>query len=73
MRDGSAPELIIVPAPHEEETAAIVAALERFMRETAPAPGAPATTAADPWRTAALQEGLSRADLHDLPDPWINT
>jgi len=60
-------------SPSLEETAAIVAALERFMRATAPAAGAPATTAADPWRQAAVQEGLDRAKRHDLPDPWINT
>ena len=56
-----------------EEAAAIVAALERFMRETAPAVTLPAMTAADPWRRAAIQEGLDRAERHDLPDPWINT
>jgi hypothetical protein len=60
-------------SPSFEEAAAIVAALERFMRATAPALGAPATTAADPWRQAAVQEGLDSAKRHDLPDPWINT
>jgi len=63
----------IAATPNEEEAAAIVAALERFMRETAPVPGVPATTAVDPWRQAAVQEGLNRAKRHDLPDPWINT
>jgi hypothetical protein len=56
-----------------EEAAAIVAALERFMRETAPAVTAPAMTAADLWQRSAVQEGLRRAERHDLPDPWINT
>jgi hypothetical protein len=62
-----------MPGPMPEEAAAIVAALERFMRETAPAAGTPAMTAADPWRQAAVQEGLDRAKRHDLRDPWINT
>jgi hypothetical protein len=59
-------------APSFEEAAAIVAALERFMRETAPVASA-ARALADPWRRAAVEEGLARAERHDLPDPWINT
>ena len=43
------------------EAAAIVAALERFMRETAPAP-APATAPSDPWIRAAILEGVGRED-----------
>jgi len=41
-----------------QEAAAIVAALERFMRDTAPslAPQAPPP---DPWRRAALLEGAN--------------
>jgi hypothetical protein len=42
-----------------EEAAAIVAALERFMRDTAPPPAPPAP-ASHPWRRAALLEGVSR-------------
>lgn len=61
-----------IRASHEE-AAAIVAALERFMRDTAPAVTAAAVTVADPWQRAAVQEGLGRAERHDLPDPWINT
>jgi hypothetical protein len=57
----------------DEEAAAIVAALERFMRATAPAVTVPAVTATDLWQRAAVQEGLRRAERHDLPDPWINT
>jgi hypothetical protein len=41
-------------SPHE--AAAIMAALERFMRDTAPPP-ALATPPPDPWRRAALLEG----------------
>ena len=67
------PELqLIAPSASPEEAAAVVAALERFMRETAPAP-APATAELDGWRRAALIEGVSRDPEGDLPNPWINT
>ncbi len=55
-----------------EEAAAIVAALERFMRATAPAAGGPAPTT-DPWREAALLEGVSRGLCGCVSHPWINT
>jgi len=42
-----------------EEAAAIVAALERFMRDTASTP-APQASPPDPWRRAALREGVER-------------
>ena len=50
---------LISPSASPEEGAAIVAALERFMRETSPtlAPSAPGE---DPWREAAILEGVSR-------------
>jgi hypothetical protein len=60
-----------------EEAAAIVAALERFMRATAPPRAEPAGDAPDGWRRAALLEGISRASDEDVawmsPSPWINT
>jgi hypothetical protein len=46
-----------------EEAAAIVAALERFMRATAPPPQDGAAGELDGWHRAALLEGVSR-------DPW---
>jgi hypothetical protein len=55
-----------------EEAAAIVAALERFMRATAPPPSQPAS-APDGWQRAAIQEGVERGPHVNLPDPWINT
>jgi hypothetical protein len=55
-----------------EEAAAIVAAIERFMRATAPPPRQPAR-ARDGWREAAILEGVAREPHRDLPDPWINT
>jgi len=58
-----------------QEAAAIVAALERFMRATAPLPpSATASQDANGWRRAALLEGTSREPTSsDLPSPWINT
>ncbi len=63
---------LIAPSASPEEAAAVVAALERFMRATAPAP-APPSAELDGWRRAALIEGVSRESETDLPDPWINT
>jgi hypothetical protein len=55
-----------------EETAAIVAALEQFMRATAPGPRSSAD-GPDGWRRAAILEGVEREWQGDMPDPWINT
>lgn len=58
---------IVAPTASPEEAAAVVAALERFMRETAPPPARrePKPSA---WRRAALVEGVSRAP--EEPTPW---
>jgi hypothetical protein len=53
----------IPPAATPEEAAAIVAALERFMRATAPPPHDGGAAELDGWHRAALLEGVSR-------DPW---
>ncbi|MFL5831300.1 MAG: hypothetical protein ACJ76X_15405 [Solirubrobacteraceae bacterium] len=58
---------IVAPDASPEEAAAVVAALERFMRDTAPTP-APPPPRRDPWQLAALHEGVSRAP--ELPLPW---
>jgi hypothetical protein len=50
---------LIAPDATPEEAAAVVAALERFMRETAPPP-MPATDRPNPWQEAALHEGVLR-------------
>jgi hypothetical protein len=42
-----------------EEAAAVIAAVERFLRDTAPPP-APVETPPSPWVTAALREGVDR-------------
>jgi len=55
-----------------EETAAVVAALERFMRATAPF-AAPRSQRPDPWRATAVLEGVEREALGDLGDPWLRS
>ena len=50
---------IVAPSASPEEAAAVVAALERFLRETAPVPAEP-VPAPEPWRRAALLEGVTR-------------
>jgi hypothetical protein len=63
---------LIAPSASPEEAAAIVAALERFMRSTAPPP-APAAEGPGAWQRAAILEGVERESNGDLFDPWINT
>lgn len=54
---------LITPAPSQEEAAAIAAAIERFVADTAP-PAEAAGPAESAWRRAALREGVSaRAEL----------
>ena len=43
-----------------------MAALERFMRQTAPAPQ-PTATRRNPWQQAGLQEGVARRPADSLP------
>jgi hypothetical protein len=63
---------LLAPAASPEEAAAIVAALERFMRATAPAP-APVPGEPDKWRRAAVLEAVEGWESGDPGDPWINT
>jgi hypothetical protein len=66
---------LIAPSASPDEAAAIVAALERFMRETAP-PLAPRAEDLDPWLRMAMLEGVSRVAEgieDDASSPWINT
>jgi hypothetical protein len=48
-----------------EEAAAIAAAIEQFLRDTAPAP---AEETLNPWLRAALYEGVGYEA--DTPQPW---
>jgi hypothetical protein len=50
-----------------EEAAAVAAAIEQFLRDTAPPP-APAAPARNPWQRAALLEATGREP--DGPSPW---
>jgi hypothetical protein len=50
-----------------EEAAAIAAAIEQFLRDTAPAP-TPAEDAVNPWLRAALYEGVGYPA--NTPEPW---
>jgi hypothetical protein len=57
---------IIAPNVSPDEAAAVVAAVERFMRERAPVRAAtPARR--NPWQTAALREGVARRPVEALP------
>ncbi|HEY2633027.1 MAG TPA: hypothetical protein VGI26_11695 [Solirubrobacteraceae bacterium] len=63
---------LIAPSASPTEAAAIVAALERFMRDTAPHIS-PAGEGIDPWSRAAMLEGVAREGQGEEPHPWINT
>jgi hypothetical protein len=56
-----------------EEAAAIAAAIEQFLRDTAPPP-AQAEAAVSPWLRAALYEGVGRDPAGVSPwgdaEPW---
>lgn len=58
---------LVATSASPEEAAAVVAAVERFLRETAPPPAPPAP-ARDPWQRTALLEGVDREAAG--PGPW---
>ena len=58
---------IVAPDASPEEAAAVVAALERFMRDAAP-PVVRREPARSAWAQAALREGVSRQP--GLASPW---
>jgi hypothetical protein len=58
---------IVAPSASPEEAAAVVAAVERFMRDFAPVV-VEAAPPANPWQRAALLEGTGREP--DGPSPW---
>jgi hypothetical protein len=53
---------MVTPAASPEEAAAVAAAIEQFLAETAPAPIAE-TRRMSPWQWAGLQEGVRRSEL----------
>jgi hypothetical protein len=64
---------IVAPGASPEEAAAVVAAIERFMRETAPPPAA-AEVAPNPWiraaRLAATQRDVAGRTPWGDGFPW---
>jgi hypothetical protein len=58
---------IVAPAASPEEAAAVVAAVERFMRDTAPTP-APAAPRLSGWLEAARLEAVDRDPGHEA---WL--
>jgi hypothetical protein len=64
---------LIAPSASPEEAAAVVAALERFIRATAPAPATEAPRGPEPWQRAAILEGVEREGQNELRDPWIES
>lgn len=57
---------IVAPNVSPDEAAAVIAAVERFMRETAPVrAGTPERR--NPWQAASLREGVERQPLAPLP------
>ncbi len=60
---------IVAPDASPEEAAAVVAALERFMRETAPTPAPEPPPRLTAWQRAALHEGVTREPADPLP--WL--
>jgi hypothetical protein len=63
---------LYAPSASREEAAAIVAAIERFMRATTLPTAAPAEHP-DGWRRAAILEAADREPQGDIRNPWINT
>jgi hypothetical protein len=58
---------IVAPSASPEEAAAVVAALERFMRDTAPTP-APVPERPSPWVEAPRLVAVERGPRHE---PWL--
>jgi hypothetical protein len=58
---------IVAPSASPEEAAAVVAALERFMRDTAPTPAAEPERLGG-WIEAARLEAVEREPRHE---PWL--
>jgi len=59
---------LVAPSATPEEAAAVAAAIERFLRDTAPPPAPPGAPRASPWQRAALLENTGREA--DAPSPW---
>lgn len=60
---------LVAPTATAEEAAAIAAALERFLHDTAPVPSAAQRPCRSPWERAALSEGVGLC----APAAWGDT
>jgi hypothetical protein len=58
---------LLTPAPSPQEAAAVTAAIEQFLAETAPAPVAE-RAGINPWQRAALREGVGAKEA--AVSPW---
>jgi hypothetical protein len=58
---------IVAPGASPEEAAAVVAALERFMRDTAPTPAPPPPPGPAGWARAAMLEAAGYTDAGHVP------
>ena len=67
------PRIEVRQSASPEEAAAIAAAIEQFMRDTAPPPAATGPSIS-PWLRAGLFESAKRASTEPTPwgdpDPW---
>ena len=59
---------LMTPASSPEEAAAVTAAIEQFLADTAPAPD-PGTNRMSAWQWAGLREGVRRGELLAPPPP----
>ena len=71
MRQPVSERYAIAPSASPEEAAAIVAALEWFVRATA-MPLRSAPEGPDGWQRAARLEGVERWPLQDAREPWMD-
>jgi hypothetical protein len=71
-RVGGAPLALIPADASPQEAAAIVAAIEQFVRDSA-APAPAPSRAHEQWTQAALLEAVEHEPGKLLSDPWINT
>ena len=58
--DAAGSPLLRPPAASADEAAAVIVAIEQFLRDTAPAPAPLTDPKPSAWKRAALAEGVSR-------------
>jgi hypothetical protein len=73
LRNVPSPTFTSSASATPEEAAAIVAAIERFMRATAPGPARDAPARVDGWHATAMLEGVERDPWATPADMWLET